>query len=89
MSNYDFVFLLNEDKELPNIKQLITTLKGKVLEENKIGDKRLAYPIKKNSTAKMYEWTMELEPSKLEEFKKKLNFNEKLLRYLLLKVEGN
>ncbi len=87
MTNYDFVFLLNADKELANIKQLITSLKGKVLVENKIGEKRLAYPIKKESTAMIYEWTMGLEPSKLEELKKKLNFNEKLLRYLLLKVE--
>ncbi|MBI2028000.1 MAG: 30S ribosomal protein S6 [Candidatus Levybacteria bacterium] len=86
---YDLVFLLNEDNELTSIKQLVTSLKGKVLEENKIGEKRLAYPIKKSTTAKMYEWTMELEPSKLEEFKKKLNFNEKLLRYLLLKGEKN
>ena len=89
MIKYDFVFLLNEDAELTNIKQLVTSFKGKVSTENKIGEKRLAYPIKKSTTAKMYEWTMELEPSKLEELKKKLNFNEKLLRYLLLKVEGN
>lgn len=84
---YDFVFLLNEDKELMNIKQLITSLKGKVLEENKLGEKKLAYPIKKNNSANMYEWTVELEPSALAEFKKKLGFNEKLLRSLLLKVE--
>ncbi len=87
MTNYDFVFLLNEDKELTNLKSLVTSLKGKLVKEEKLGEKKLAYPIKKNKTAVMYEWGMELEPSQLEEFKKRLSFNEKLLRYLLLKAQ--
>lgn len=87
MNQYEFVFLLNEKEELKNLKSLITSVSGKVLEEKSLGKKTLAYPIKKQTAAEFYEWKLELSPSTLQEFKKKIGFNEKLLRYLLLKEQ--
>ncbi len=87
MNEYDFVFLLNEKEELKKLKEFVTSLSGKVTEEKTLGKKDLAYPIKKQASADFYEWRLQMSKDKLTEFKKKVGLNEKLLRYLLLKVE--
>lgn len=84
---YDFVFLLNEESELKIIKSLIESFSGKIIMEDNWGRKTLAYPVEKQSSANFYSWSMEIDKPKVAEFKRKLNFNEKLLRYLLLKHE--
>lgn len=84
---YELIFLLNEESELGNIKKLIESLSGKILEEETWGKKTLAYPIKKSRTANFYSWTLDMEEKNMSELRKKLNFNEKLLRYLLLVEE--
>jgi small subunit ribosomal protein S6 len=86
MNRYDFVFLLNDEEELKNIKEAVRSTSGKLVEEKSWGKKNLAYPIKKNTSAGFFEWALEMETAALAEFKKKLNFNEKIIRYLLLKA---
>ena len=81
---YELTFLLNEEAELKNIKDLIASLKGKVEKEEDWGQKTLSYQIKNNQSAHFYNYVINIEKDKLSELKKKLNFNEKLLRYLLL-----
>lgn len=87
MTKYEMTFLLNEESELKKIKEIIESFSGKVLKENDLGKKILAYPIKKLNSARFYNFIIEVEKSKLSELKKKLNFNEKLIRYLLLIYE--
>lgn len=85
--SYQFTFLLNQEEELKQIKDLIVSLSGKIIREENWGKKTLSYPIKNNRIANFYNWTIELETNKMKEFKKKLSFNEKLLRYLILNSE--
>lgn len=87
MTKYELIFLLNEESELGTIKKLIESLSGKILEEEAWGKKTLAYPVKKSKTANFYSWTLEMDEKNMNELRKKLNFNEKLLRYLLLVKE--
>ena len=87
MSAYDFVFLVNQEEELNNIKSLVTSLEGSVDEEKKHGKKTLSYPIKKQMEASLYQWKVSMPKDKVTEFKKKLGFNEVLLRYLLLEID--
>lgn len=87
MTKYDLVFLLNQEDELKNLQNLVTSLSGKLLEEKTLGKKNLVYPIKKNGSANFYQWKLELDSTKLNEFKKKLSFNDVVIRYLLLKEE--
>lgn len=84
---YSFTFLLNEESELANIKKLVESLSGKVLEEESWGKKTLAYPVKKTKSANFYSWKLDMQAKQMSELRKKLNFNEKLLRYLLLVEE--
>lgn len=87
MNQYEFIFLLKEKKEREKIEGLVSSLKGKILEKEEWGEKTLAYPIKKEKTAFFFVWQISLERKKLTELKKKLNFNEKILRYLFLKPD--
>lgn len=86
MNKYDFVFLLDEEEELKNLKELVSSLSGKVIKETSLGKKNLAYPIRKSSSFYFFEWIIEIGPKHLGELKKKLEYNENLVRYLLLKV---
>ena len=81
---YELTFLTKEETELKNVKELIEFLKGKVTLEEKWGEKTLAYSIKKNHTALFYNFQFEIDKKNVLELKNKLNFNEKILRYLLL-----
>lgn len=84
---YELTFLLNEKEELKNLKELIASQKGKILKEEDWGEKTLSYPIKRNDKAHFYNYIIEIEKSSVPELRKKLNFNEKLMRYLLLVSE--
>jgi small subunit ribosomal protein S6 len=84
---YELTFLLNEEAELKNIKELIKSLSGRVLEEQSWGKKTLCYPVRKCTLANFYNWRFEIASENLTELKRKLNFNEKLIRYLILKVD--
>lgn len=84
---YELTFLTKEETELKNVKELIESLKGKVVKEEKWGEKTLAYSIKKNHTALFYNFLFEIDKKSVAELKKKLNFNDKILRYLLLTRE--
>ncbi len=88
MTRYEFVFLLNDEEEIKNIKDIVKSISGKLLEEKKWGKKALAYPIAKNNSADFYEWFLEMGEESIADFKRKLNLNEKLIRYLLLKSDN-
>lgn len=89
MNLYEFTFLLHEEAELQNLKKLVESLSGKVVEEQSWGKKDLAYPIKKATNANYYCWKVEMAAKDLPEFKRKLTFNDKLVRHLLLTISKN
>jgi ribosomal protein S6 len=86
MTVYELTFLLNDEEEVKKIRELAQTLQAKIIEETKWEKKPLVYPIKKNTSADFYIWKLEVDESKVNELKKKLDFNEKIIRYLLLKI---
>lgn len=81
---------LGEDgaRDLSNeIKDIISSLKGKVLDSDFWGKRKFAYKIK-NKTEGFYEvMEFEIKPEELNPFKKKLNLQEKLVRYLITVIE--
>jgi len=84
---YELTFLLNEEEEIKNLKSLVDSLKGKITKEEKWGKKTLAYAIKKNTSVDFYNWTIEMNQKNVGELKRKLGFNEKLIRFLLLRLD--
>ena len=87
MTQYDLTFLLNEEAELKTLKELVASLDGKLVKEEKWGERTLAYPIKGLYKAHYYQWRIEMPKTNAMELRKRLQFNEKLIRYLLLVID--
>lgn len=86
MSNYELTLLLKNEKDLNTVNDLVKSLDGKITKDDSWGEKTLAYPIKKNRSAYFHQLSIDMSPDKLTEFRKKLDFDEKLIRFLLLLV---
>lgn len=84
---YELTFILNDEAELKTISSLITSLKGKVVSEKKWERHEFAYPIGKITSGNYYTWMIEMGAKDISELKKRLNFNEKMIRYLILSGE--
>ena len=71
-----------------NLKKILSTVKAKLVKAEDWGTKKLAYPIKRTNLGQYYFWQIEIEGSKIKELHRLLNFETKLLRYMLLKIEN-
>ncbi len=85
MSTYELAVLVRNEADMDAVKKLLSSLDGKIVKETAWGQRDLAYPIEKETTAHYYFLDVEIERTKIAEFKQKMNFDEKVLRYLLLK----
>lgn len=86
MTQYELTLLLDEEKDLEGLKALITSVSGKLLKEEKWGGKNLSYPIKRRLSALYYNLLVDIDAKKVNELKRGINFNEKVIRYLLSKT---
>ena len=85
MNKYELTVMVRNEGDIENVKTLLETYKGKITEEKKWGKRELAYPIKKETSAYYFTYQLEVGGSEISDFKKKMNFDDKVLRYLLLK----
>ena len=86
MSQYEITFLLNEEDVTKKVLELIQSFSGKILEQKDWGKKTLAYPIKKNTSAHFYNWVFEMDKKNLQKLNQSLNYENKLIRYLLIVI---
>jgi len=98
MRKYEMAIVLDPDlkederkKLVEEIKGEIEKAKGKVLEVDEWGKKELAYPIrkagKKSKEGIYFLFNLEIPQEVPVEIGKKLRLNEKVLRYLLVRVD--
>lgn len=87
MKSYELTVLVRNEKDIDAAKEIIKEQSGKLGKENAWGKRDLAFPIKKESSAFYFTYDVELEPSSVSEIKKKMNYEEKILRYLLISKE--
>ena len=85
MAKYELTLLLKDEKDLQKVEDLFKSYSVK-LEVQKWGKKALSYPIKKSTSAFFYNYQFEIGPKELQEFNRKLNFNEEVLRFLVIKL---
>lgn len=86
-NTYDLVIITRDEKaeQMDAVKGMITGFDGKVTAEKKWGKKKFAYPIKKEGTGYYQSWTVSLGAPHIASFKRKLDLDENVLRYLLIK----
>lgn len=94
MGNYELTAIVDGKKTAAVAKKIfekvaseIASLDGKVSKEDSWGIKDLAYPIQKIPTGNYSFFEIELDGVKVSELKKKLNEEEEIIRYLLIRKE--
>lgn len=89
MNTYQFVFILKKDTEetLKKIAEHLQKEEGTISTSEKWGKKDCAYPIKKHTSGYYFEWHISIDQKKIITFKKKMDYDEDVLRYLLIKLK--
>ncbi|MDR2619106.1 MAG: 30S ribosomal protein S6 [Treponema sp.] len=84
------IFPLEEDQHKAGREQLLTDLgnNGAVIEKtDEVGDRDLAYEIKKRRRGKYVLFTIKAEPDKIANMDRIFKLNANLLKYLFVKLE--
>ncbi|MEA2030352.1 MAG: 30S ribosomal protein S6 [candidate division Zixibacteria bacterium] len=96
MRVYETTFLINPqtddstiDKHVVSVSDIITGGGGKILHENRIGTRRLAYEIKKLTQGYYTSFVYEGTPKILSRLDHHFKFGEEYLRHLTILFEGN
>lgn len=84
MNSYELTVIVRNEKDVEAVKSIIKEFSGKVEKEQKWGKRDLAYPIKKETSAFYFTYELGLEPKSISDIKKKMNYDEKIIRYLLI-----
>lgn len=94
MNKYEIMFVVRPDMEeaeikktAENMKKVLTDSKAKVLEEKPMGQRELAYEVKKFTTGYYYLFIVEADAAAEQEFNRVARINESLLRHIIVKVE--
>ncbi|MBU8932786.1 MAG: 30S ribosomal protein S6 [candidate division Zixibacteria bacterium] len=96
MRVYETTFVVNPqtddvaiDKQVGAISEIISASGGKILHENRIGTRRLAYPIKKLTQGYYATFVYEGTPQILPKLDRHFSLGEEYLRHLTILFEGD
>ncbi len=96
MTNYEITFIVRPDMEETEInktaeelKKVLTDKKAKIVSEKAMGQKELAYEIKKFKSGYYFLYVVEATKEAIDEFDHVVRINENLLRHLVVKNEKN
>ena len=94
MNKYEMMFIVKAtideakvSETAENLKSVITSMKGEITDSKDLGQKKLAYPIKKELNG--YYFLMQLEATKEAEaeLNRKAGLDENVLRHLIIKLD--
>ncbi len=93
MNKYELAVLYHPDLEVDldkgeqRVKKIIEDNKGKIVESDNWGKKKLAYPINRLESAVYVFYATELEPTSLAKIESTLNITDEVIRYLIVKID--
>ena len=93
MNKYEIMFILksNEEEAIKNqvseLKAIITDMKGEIVEEKEMGNRKLAYPIKKELNGYYYVMNVNANNQKDAEFDRKARISENVIRHLIIRLD--
>lgn len=94
MKNYEMMYIVKATMEsdqvkktADSVKNIVSDLGGKVLEFKELGEKKLAYPIKKEINGYYYVMQFEANKEVESELNRKLGIDENILRHLIVKLD--
>jgi|TARA_B000000532_G_scaffold168257_1_gene136020 small subunit ribosomal protein S6 len=94
MALFEHIIMLRQDLSSSDLEetvkiheQTLSELQGNVVYKESWGLRNLAYPIKENKKA-FYEFmNIEIPQNKIDDLNSKMNLNDKIIRYLSIKVK--
>ena len=94
MKKYEVMFIVNATMESDKVKSTAESMKkviedagSKVVEFKELGEKKLAYPIKKQINGYYYVMTIEATKEAQAELNRKAGLDENILRHLIIKLD--
>ena len=93
MNKYEIMFILksNEEEAIKNqvseFKAIITDMKGEIESEKEMGNRKLAYPIKKELNGYYYVMTVNANNDAVAEFDRKARISENVIRHLVIRLD--
>lgn len=94
MNKYEIMFIVKATNESEQVtataetfKKLITDMNSKIVEFKELGQKKLAYPIKKEINGYYFDMTVEATHEAVSEFDRKALIDENILRHLIIKLD--
>ena len=93
MNKYEIMFILksNEEEAIKNqvseLKAIITDMKGEIVEEKEMGNRKLAYPIKKELNGYYYVMNVNANNEIVAEFDRKARISENVIRHLIIRLD--
>ena len=94
MNKYEMMFIVKATMEsdavkatAENMKKVVTDCGGNVVEFKELGEKKLAYPIKKEISGYYYVMTLEATKEAESELSRKAGLDENVIRHLIVKLD--
>ncbi len=94
MNKYEIMFIVKATLESESVKQtatayakILTDNNSKVIETKDLGEKKLAYPIKKEIHGFYNLIITEATKEAIAEFDRKANLDENILRHIIIKLD--
>ena len=94
MTKYEIMFVVRPDieeaeirKTAEEMKKVLETGKANFVEEKNMGQRELAYEVKKFKTGYYFLYIVEANSDVIDEFDRVVRINEKVIRHLIVKVE--
>lgn len=94
MNKYEMMFIVKTsvdekgaDKVAKDLEKVITSMKGKVTDTKNLGNKKLAYPIKKEVTGFYYVFNFNASREAVAELDRKARIDENVLRHLIIRLD--
>lgn len=87
MEKYELTLIFKSDLTEEKIDAILSKLKIKEESKKVWGKRFLAYPIKKQKEGIYVHLGLKIKPEQAKELEKKISLENKILRYLLIKVE--
>ena len=93
MNKYEIMFILksNDEEAIKNqvseLKAIITDMKGEIVNEKEMGNRKLAYPINKELNGYYYVINVNANNEAVAEFDRKARINENVIRHLIIRLD--
>ena len=94
MTKYEIMFIVKATQEssdvkktAENAKKILVSESANVTEFKELGEKKLAYPIKKEINGYYYVLQVEANKEAITEFDRKVKLDENILRHLIIRLD--